>query len=81
MPLSCLPASFKTTRYHPFTPIAFLLLIVILLVLIGVKNPRQALSGLLVLATGLLVYELFLRGPRWIQRRKVRDDKEKSRER
>ena len=63
---------------YPFTPIAFLLLIVILLVLIGIKNPRQALSGLLVLATGLPVDELFLRGPRWIQPRKVRDDKEKS---
>jgi APA family basic amino acid/polyamine antiporter len=68
---------------YPFTPIAFSLLIVILLVLIGIKNPREALSGLLVLATGLLVYELFLRESagecREGKLRKVRDDKEKSR--
>ena len=55
---------------YPFTPIAFSLLIVILLVLIGIKNSRQALSGLLVLAAGLLVYELFLRRPRWMMPRR-----------
>jgi basic amino acid/polyamine antiporter, APA family len=46
---------------YPFTPIAFLLLIVILLVLIGVRSPREALFGALVLATGLPVYEFFRR--------------------
>jgi APA family basic amino acid/polyamine antiporter len=55
---------------YPFTPIAFSLLIVILLVLIGIRNPRQALSGLAVLATGLLVYEAFLRGPGWMMQRR-----------
>jgi APA family basic amino acid/polyamine antiporter len=48
---------------YPFTPIAFLLLIVILLVLIGVRNPREALFGALVLAAGLPVYEFFRRRP------------------
>ncbi len=46
---------------YPFTPLAFLLLIVILLVLIGVKSPREAAFGALVIATGLPVYELFRR--------------------
>jgi APA family basic amino acid/polyamine antiporter len=46
---------------YPFTPLAFLLLIVILLVLIGVKSPREAVFGALVIATGLPVYELFRR--------------------
>jgi APA family basic amino acid/polyamine antiporter len=46
---------------YPFTPIAFLLMIVILLGLIGVRSPREALFGALVLATGLPVYELFRR--------------------
>jgi APA family basic amino acid/polyamine antiporter len=49
------------TPGYPFTPIAFLLMIVILLVLIGARNPLQALFGTLVLATGLPVYELFQR--------------------
>ncbi|MGA9039842.1 MAG: amino acid permease [Terriglobales bacterium] len=48
---------------YPFTPIAFLLLIVILLVLIGVRSPREALFGVLVLAAGLPVYEFFRRRP------------------
>ena len=48
---------------YPFTPIAFLLLIVILLVLIGVRSPREALFGALVLAAGLPVYEFFRRRP------------------
>jgi basic amino acid/polyamine antiporter, APA family len=48
---------------YPVTPIAFLLMIVILLVLIGVKSPREALFGVLVLAAGLPAYELFRRRP------------------
>jgi basic amino acid/polyamine antiporter, APA family len=44
---------------YPFTPVAFLLMIVVLLVLIGVRSPREALFGVLVLAAGLPVYELF----------------------
>ena len=46
---------------YPFTPVAFLLLIVILLILIGVRNPREALFGALVLAAGLPVYEFVRR--------------------
>jgi len=48
---------------YPFTPIAFLLMIVILLVLIGARSHREALFGALVLATGLPVYELFRHRP------------------
>lgn len=48
---------------YPFTPIAFLLMIFMLLILIGVRSPREALFGALVLATGLPVYELFRRRP------------------
>jgi basic amino acid/polyamine antiporter, APA family len=48
---------------YPFTVIAFLLLIVTMLVLIGVRSPHEALFGGLVIATGLPVYELFRRRP------------------
>jgi APA family basic amino acid/polyamine antiporter len=46
---------------YPVTPIAFLLLIAIMLVLVGFRNPREALLGTFVLATGLPVYEFFRR--------------------
>jgi APA family basic amino acid/polyamine antiporter len=46
---------------YPVTPIAFSLMIVILLVLIGARSPLEALFGALVLATGLPAYELFRR--------------------
>jgi APA family basic amino acid/polyamine antiporter len=48
---------------YPFTPIAFLLLIVILLLLIGIRSPREAMFGALVLGTGLPAYEFFRRQP------------------
>jgi basic amino acid/polyamine antiporter, APA family len=46
---------------YPVTPIAFLILIAIMLVLVGFRNPREALLGTFVLATGLPVYEFFRR--------------------
>ena len=49
------------TPGYPVTPAIFLSLVVVLLVLIGMNNPRQALAGAAVVALGLPVYELMER--------------------
>jgi len=49
------------TPGYPLTPIIFLLLTVLLLVLLGGHNPTQALRGVLVVAAGLPVYYLLFR--------------------
>ena len=49
------------TPGYPITPAIFLSLVVLLLVLIGANNPRQALAGGVVVALGLPVYELMER--------------------
>jgi APA family basic amino acid/polyamine antiporter len=49
------------TPGYPVTPAIFLSLVVLLLVLIGMNNPRQALAGAAVVALGLPVYELMER--------------------
>jgi APA family basic amino acid/polyamine antiporter len=50
-----------TTPLYPATPIAFLLLIVIMLLLMGMRSPRQSLLGLLVVLAGLPVYSVLRR--------------------
>ncbi len=52
--------AYRTPGY-PITPIVFLLLIVLLLVLLGSSNFRQAAKGVAVVALGLPVYYLFFR--------------------
>jgi basic amino acid/polyamine antiporter, APA family len=52
--------AYRTPGY-PATPVIFLLLVVLLLVLLASHNPRQALSGVGVVALGLPVYYLFFR--------------------
>lgn len=47
------------TPGYPVTPLAFLVLVVVMLVLVGVHAPRQALLGVLVVLAGLPVYEIF----------------------
>ncbi len=49
------------TPGYPITPAIFLSLVVVLLVLIGMNNPWQALAGAAVVALGLPVFELMER--------------------
>lgn len=51
---------YKTPGF-PVTPIIFLVLIVVLLVLLGSNNPLQAFAGVAVVALGLPVYYLVFR--------------------
>jgi APA family basic amino acid/polyamine antiporter len=51
------------TPGYPATPVIFLVLIALLLVLLGSHNPREALLGAGVVALGLPVYHLFFRSP------------------
>jgi APA family basic amino acid/polyamine antiporter len=50
------------TPGYPLTPLVFLALVALLLVLLGGNNPRQALLGLGVTALGLPVYRTIFRG-------------------
>jgi len=44
----------------PVTPLVFLAMLLLMLALLGVSNPRQALLGLLVVAAGVPVYRVFI---------------------
>ncbi|MET0624320.1 MAG: amino acid permease [Pyrinomonadaceae bacterium] len=50
------------TPLYPVTPAVYILLSAALLVLLAAGRPRQALSGIAVVALGLPVYYLFFRG-------------------
>jgi basic amino acid/polyamine antiporter, APA family len=52
------------TPGYPLTPVVFLIMIVIMLVLLGGNNPKQALLGVAVVALGLPVYLLVFRNKR-----------------
>ena len=56
-------SSYRTWGY-PVTPVLFLLLVLLLLVLIGVHNPQRAALGVAVVAVGIPVYVLFFRETR-----------------
>jgi APA family basic amino acid/polyamine antiporter len=43
---------------YPFTPVAFLAMVVVLMVLIAAHNPLQAALGTIIVAAGLPVYRL-----------------------
>jgi APA family basic amino acid/polyamine antiporter len=47
------------TPLYPFTPILFLLLVILMLFLVGSSTPRGAGLGVLVVLAGLPVYEVF----------------------
>ncbi len=49
------------TLGYPVTPLIFLVLVALMLVLVGSRSPRGALMGVLVVLAGLPVYELFRR--------------------
>jgi APA family basic amino acid/polyamine antiporter len=51
------------TPLYPFTPLVFLTLVLVLLFLLAVNNPLQALAGVAVVALGAPVYYLFFRKP------------------
>ncbi len=53
-------ATFRAAGY-PITPLFFLLLVTLLLVLLGGNSPRQALLGVAVVALGAPIYHLFFR--------------------
>lgn len=49
------------TPGYPLTPVLFLVLVTLVLFLLGINNPRQAVLGVLVVALGVPVYFLFFR--------------------
>jgi APA family basic amino acid/polyamine antiporter len=53
--------SIVLTPGYPVTPLAFLVLAALMLVLVGVHSPRGALLGVVVVSAGLPVYEIFRR--------------------
>ena len=57
------------TPGYPVTPVIFLAMIVLLLVLLGGSNPRQAFLGVAVVALGLPVYLFVFRNKRLVERR------------
>nr|AUN36735.1 amino acid permease [uncultured bacterium] len=50
-----------STLGYPVTPVVFLILVVLMLVLVGSRSPRGAVLGVLVVLAGLPVYEIFRR--------------------
>jgi len=46
------------TPGYPFTPVVFLLLVIVLLAMILMRSPVQALLGIAIVATGLPIYQL-----------------------
>lgn len=56
------------TPGYPVTPAVFLMMIVLLLVLLGGRNPAQAFLGVAVVALGLPVYLLVFRNKRLLER-------------
>ncbi len=49
------------TPGYPVTPLVFLVLVALMLVLVGARSPRGALLGVIVVLAGLPVYEVFRR--------------------
>ena len=52
---------------YPVTPVVFLVLVALMLVLVGARSPRGALLGVLVVLAGLPVYEIFRRRLGWAE--------------
>ena len=60
------------TPGYPVTPVVFLVMIVVQLVLLGGNNPKQAFLGIVVVALGLPVYLLLFRNKRLVERGSTR---------
>ena len=56
------------TPGYPLTPAIFLALLLVMLVLIGGENPRQALLGVAVVSLGLPVYLFLFRNKRLVEK-------------
>lgn len=56
---------------YPFTPLAFLTLVVLLLVMVAAHSPRETALGILVVLAGVPAYALFRRRPPEIKDRKL----------
>jgi len=61
------------TPGYPVTPIVFLMMIVVLLVLLASSNPVQAFLGVAVVSLGLPVYLSFYRNKRLVERGTMHD--------
>jgi APA family basic amino acid/polyamine antiporter len=57
------PGAYRVPGW-PLTPLVFLLMLAVMLVLLGASSPRQALAGALVVACGVPIYRLFVAPPR-----------------
>jgi APA family basic amino acid/polyamine antiporter len=57
------PAGAYLTTGYPLTPLIFLVLVAVLLVLLAVNNPKEAGLGMVVVALGWPVYRLVFRSP------------------
>ena len=53
------PGAYRVPGW-PLTPLVFLAMLLLMLALLGVSNPRQAALGLAVVAAGVPVYRLFI---------------------
>jgi APA family basic amino acid/polyamine antiporter len=60
-------AGYSTPGY-PLTPIIFLALLLVMLVLLGGDNPKQALAGVAVVSLGFPVYLLLFRNKRLVEK-------------
>lgn len=59
------PGSYRVPGW-PVTPLVFLLMLLVMLLLLAAGSPRQALAGVLVVASGVPIYRLFLAKPRGV---------------
>ena len=59
------------TAGYPFTPIAFLTLVVIMLILLATRNPREAALGSFVVLAGWPVFILSPKVLGWIRKRRA----------
>jgi basic amino acid/polyamine antiporter, APA family len=57
------PAGVVRAAGYPFTPFVFLVMVVVLLVALAVRSPRESIIGTLVVAAGLPIYDLLYRKP------------------
>jgi APA family basic amino acid/polyamine antiporter len=59
------PAAYRVPGW-PATPLVFLAMLAVMLLLLAAGNPRQALAGVAVVAAGVPIYRLFVAKPRGV---------------
>jgi APA family basic amino acid/polyamine antiporter len=65
--------STSQTPGYPFTPIIFLTLVALLLVLLGTSRPKQAALGVAIVAAGAIVYQQLFSKRRAVTERRAHD--------